>query len=73
MFVDKAFRGKGIFSKLFKFAMKLARDNGVKYLRLYAEETNEKAKNTYRHMGMKQLNDKFYGYDFTLGEQEITF
>lgn len=71
VFVTKPFRGKGIFSELFYFAQNLAVIQGIKYIRLYAEESNMKAKNTYLHMGMNLTGDKFYGYDLTC--EEILF
>ena len=41
---------------------------GIKYIRLYAEESNTKAKKTYMNMGMTLTNENFFGYDLIMDQ-----
>ena len=40
VFVNKDFRGLGLFSQLFEYTKAMAKSKGVKYLRLYVEVNN---------------------------------
>ena len=44
VFVHKKFRGYGLFTQLFDYTVSMAKAKGVKYLRLYVEVSNIKAK-----------------------------
>ncbi|MEY7998874.1 GNAT family N-acetyltransferase [Clostridium sp. Mt-5] len=55
VYVNKNYRGQGIYKKLFKHVKSVAdSDNNVYSLRLYVEKNNEKAKNTYKSLGMDE-------------------
>ena len=71
VFVHKKFRGYGLFTQLFDYTVSMAKAKGVKYLRLYVEVSNIKAKKTYTAKGMYFSDDKFYGYDLTYDKKAI--
>lgn len=52
VFLQKEFRGKGIFAKMYAHIFDLAKTEGVKELRLYVEQDNENAQKVYRNLGM---------------------
>lgn len=55
VYVNKNYRGQGIYKKLFKHVKSAAdSDNNVYSLRLYVEKNNEKAKKTYKASGMDE-------------------
>lgn len=58
-----------MFKELFNYAKSLAAKKSIKKFKLYAEESNTKAKNTYMHLGMTVSEDRFFGYDLHLGEK----
>jgi GNAT superfamily N-acetyltransferase len=61
VFVDKNFRNKKVFSKLFKFVTKMAlSEKGVGGLRLYVEKHNKSAKQVYESLGMKKTPYEIY-------------
>ena len=49
----------------------MAKSKGIRYLRLYVEVNNIKAKKTYNAKGMYLSDDKFYGYDLTYDKKAI--
>lgn len=57
VYVNKEFRGRGIFAALFEHVQRLARERpGVCGLRLYMEKENEPARRAYQKLGMKQTH-----------------
>lgn len=62
VYVEKAFRGRGIFRKLYQHAQTKAKEAGALYLRLYVERVNDVAKATYEKLGMKDVGF-LYNYD----------
>lgn len=62
------FRGRGVFKTLFRHAENESRAKG-KALRLYADLTNQRAMEVYRHLGMTELNEKFYEIDFAFSNK----
>lgn len=61
VFVDKEFRGRGIFKSLYHKVVELAKEQGVKVVRLYVETENERAQKVYESLGMKRM--PYYMYD----------
>jgi ribosomal protein S18 acetylase RimI-like enzyme len=61
VFVDKNYRNRKVFSKLFKFVTKMAlSEKEVGGLRLYVEEHNDSAKQVYESLGMKKTPYEIY-------------
>ena len=57
VYVRKEFRGRGIFSALFRHVQALARkDKEVCGLRLYMEQDNHRARRAYEKLGFKQTH-----------------
>lgn len=54
VFVHTAHRGKGIFKALYLHVMALAKERGVKELRLYVERDNLVAQKVYASLGMQK-------------------
>ena len=55
VYVPRRFRRQGIFSALYKHVESIARaDENVRGLRLYVENSNERAQNIYRALNMTQ-------------------
>lgn len=52
VFVHPEHRGKGIFKALYQHVMALAKENGIKELRLYVEHDNVVAQKVYAALGM---------------------
>lgn len=64
VYVNKAFRGMGVFKALYKFIRDIAdNDNNICGIRLYVEKENTIAKKTYKNIGMKECNYYIYEYD----------
>lgn len=63
-YVNKEFRGMGVFKALYKFIRDIAEnDNNICGIRLYVEKENTIAKKTYKNIGMKECNYYIYEYD----------
>lgn len=63
-YVNKEFRGMGVFKTLYKFIRDIAdNDNNICGIRLYVEKENTIAKKTYKNIGMKECNYYIYEYD----------
>ena len=63
-YVNKEFRGMGVFKALYKFIRDIAdNDNNICGIRLYVEKENTIAKKTYKNIGMKECNYYIYEYD----------
>lgn len=63
-YVNKEFRGIGVFKALYKFIRDIAdNDNNICGIRLYVEKENTIAKKTYKNIGMKECNYYIYEYD----------
>lgn len=61
VYVDAEHRRRGIYSAMYDFIRNLALQNGnVVGLRLYVERDNERAKATYKKLGMEQTNYLVY-------------
>jgi ribosomal protein S18 acetylase RimI-like enzyme len=72
VYVEKDYRRQGHFKSLFNEACRLGKSRGVHSIKLYAESENEKAKQTYRSLGMQMNGEKFYTYDFVYGKTKIS-
>jgi ribosomal protein S18 acetylase RimI-like enzyme len=61
VFVDKNYRNRKVFSKLFKSVTKMAlSEKEVGGLRLYVEKHNDSAKQVYESLGMKKTPYEIY-------------
>jgi ribosomal protein S18 acetylase RimI-like enzyme len=61
VYVDKKYRNKKVFSKLFGAVAKMAQSTGsVDGLRLYVKEDNYSAKKAYETLGMKKTSYEVY-------------
>jgi len=66
VYVNKNYRGKGVFKTLYEHVMKLAKERtDVCGLRLYVEKHNKRARKTYENLGMKETKYRLYEIDFT--------
>lgn len=64
VYVNKEFRGMGVFKALYKFIRDIAdNDNNICGIMLYVEKENTIAKKTYKNIGMKECNYYIYEYD----------
>ena len=64
VYVNKEFRGMGVFKALYKFIRDIAdNDNNICGIGLYVEKENTIAKKTYKNIGMKECNYYIYEYD----------
>ena len=64
VYVNKEFRGMGVFKALYKFIRDISdNDNNICGIRLYVEKENTIAKKTYKNIGMKECNYYIYEYD----------
>lgn len=67
VYVEKDFRGHGIFRALFNHVQQLAREQkNVCGLRLYVDSANATAQKTYSHLGMKKTAYEIFEIDFVL-------
>ena len=67
VYVRPESRGQGVYSTLYRDAVRRAREAGdVCGLRLYVEYENERAKATYRKLGMQPTVYEMYETDFVL-------
>jgi len=67
VYVEKNFRGHGIFRALFDHVQQLARDRkDVCGLRLYVDSANSGAQETYSRLGMKRTDYEIFEMDFIL-------
>jgi GNAT superfamily N-acetyltransferase len=67
VYVEKAFRGTGVFKALYHHVLTMAKDRpDVCGLRLYVEHDNTTAKQTYERLGMKKTPYEMYEIDFVL-------
>ncbi|MEX0737535.1 MAG: GNAT family N-acetyltransferase [Bacteroidota bacterium] len=67
VYVEKEFRGKGVFRMLYRHIESLARSrNDVCGLRLYVEHHNAAARETYERLGMKKTHYEMYEIDFVM-------
>ena len=65
VYVDKSFRRKGVFSKLFEYVKRLADKNNVDVIRLYVYNKNNSAIKTYERLDM--VNKPYKIYQISLG------
>ena len=67
VYVDAAFRGRGVFTELYCHVEERARrDGSVCGLRLYVEHQNQRAQRTYERLGMQKTHYDVYEADFVL-------
>jgi GNAT superfamily N-acetyltransferase len=65
VYVEPDHRRRGVFTKLYQFLKeKASRDSAVCGFRLYAQDTNRTAQNTYASAGMKQTSYRVYEESF---------
>ncbi|MEC4891268.1 MAG: N-acetyltransferase [Nitrospira sp.] len=71
VYVDPAWRRKGIFRKMHATVMATAKaDPKVCGVRLYVESENRLAQEVYRKVGLKPSSYEVYETDFVLGHQQ---
>lgn len=71
VYVDNAFRGQGVFKRLFARVSEIARQTeGVCGLRLYVDESNRQAIAAYEVLGMKKTTYRLYEQEFTHSERQ---
>jgi len=58
------YRGKGVFSALYNHIKKIVRERGYCGLRLYVDNTNEKAIQVYKKLGMTESNYLLFEKEF---------
>jgi GNAT superfamily N-acetyltransferase len=67
VYVAKEARGTGVFKALFEYIHSLATSRpDICGLRLYVEENNTRARQTYERLGMKHSHYRMYEMDFVL-------
>jgi GNAT superfamily N-acetyltransferase len=66
VYVDRAYRGQGVFSAIYQHLLEEARRAGACGLRLYVERENARAQRTYEHLGMQRSDYAMYEIDFVL-------
>ena len=64
VFVVKPARGQGAFRLLYQKVVELAKEQGVKMIRLYVETENEGAQKVYESLGMKRM--PYFMYDISV-------
>jgi ribosomal protein S18 acetylase RimI-like enzyme len=64
VYVQKQYRGCGVFKNLYQMVIDLARSQKAAYVRLYVETDNERAQKVYESLGMKRL--PYYMYDIKI-------
>ena len=66
VYVDPAFRGRGVYRALHQHVERIARGRGdVRGLRLYVEEANHRARETYSRLGMRKTGYLLYETDWS--------
>ncbi|HCS19908.1 MAG TPA: GNAT family N-acetyltransferase [Bacteroidetes bacterium] len=60
VYVEKAYRGQGIYTALYEKIKEEARVNGVQTIRLYVEKENAVAQSVYEKLGMEETVYKLY-------------
>lgn len=64
VYVDKDFRGKGVFKALYNHIKNMCdNDEGICGIRLYVEKENYIAQKTYKSLGMEECNYYIYEYE----------
>lgn len=64
VYVDKEYRGKGVFKKLYNYIKDICdNDENICGIRLYVERENYVAQKTYSNLGMSQCNYYMYEYE----------
>jgi ribosomal protein S18 acetylase RimI-like enzyme len=66
VYVDGAYRGRGVFSAIYESVIVEARNAGACGMRLYVERENERAQRTYARLGMRSADYVMYEVDFVL-------
>jgi GNAT superfamily N-acetyltransferase len=70
VYVDKEFRGQGIFRALFEHVQDLAKQRqDVCGLRLYMDCGNDTARRSYERLGMKRTDYEVFEVDFVLSHE----
>jgi ribosomal protein S18 acetylase RimI-like enzyme len=70
VFVEPEFRSQGVFKALYSYVEHLAKATpGVAGLRLYVENSNNRAQNIYQSVGMKRTAYQLFEADFILGRE----
>jgi GNAT superfamily N-acetyltransferase len=71
VWVEKEFRGQGVFTAMYRFVENLARTTpDVAGLRLYVEHENRRAQATYHRVGMARTVYEMFEVDFVLQRTE---
>lgn len=65
VYVNREYRGQGVFSRLYRFVERQAReDDGACGLRLYVDKGNTHAAQVYRALGMTEAHYDLFEIDF---------
>jgi ribosomal protein S18 acetylase RimI-like enzyme len=70
VYVDKEFRGRSIYTQLYRHIEQEARKNkGICGIRLYVEHSNSRAQAIYKKLGMRPTVYEMYETDFVMGRE----
>ncbi len=72
VYVSPAMRGRGVFSKLYRFVEAAARDEGARGLRLYVDIHNRQAASIYAKLGMQKSQYEMMEVDFVIPRSHKT-
>lgn len=64
LFVEKEFRGQGVFKAMYQRVIQMAKEKSAMFVRLYVEVDNEPAQRAYESLGMKRM--PYYMYDIKI-------
>jgi ribosomal protein S18 acetylase RimI-like enzyme len=65
VYVKPEFRRRGVFRRLYQFLTeKASQETNLRGFRLYVEQSNRTAQNTYTQVGMKETSYKVYEEPF---------
>ena len=66
VFVEKRFRGKGVFARLFRYVRELAcQRQDVAAIRLYMHHANQAARKAYETLGMRRTHYEVFELELT--------
>ena len=64
VFIEQAYRGQGVFSRMYSEVLERASKANVMFVRLYVETENKQAQKVYEKLGMKRM--PYFMYDVQL-------
>jgi len=63
VYVQTDFRRQGIYRRMYDFILDKAKENHVRFVRLYVETENQRAQSVYENLGMKRQRYFMYQAD----------